>query len=364
MSWDTLVPFLVWQFLIPLAAGWAQSILYSIFIRAGDPKPQPGSARFIKHRRHILIAIYVAYFAFTLYEVDFNLQRSSNAYNDLGVPININESGLNSHFRKLTLRFHPDKLGSGVDRDAANAYYIHLKHARDIILDPTKRFAHDRFGPDIFTQCQSCLTVKDYVDSALLSALTNYGVLFVFLIGANALGFLKDGSYWRYLGLLAVATFEVRTAMRPDHPAILAEYLNPLVASFNLRPAYLPFQAIAIAKKASISAAQFLALLMPLYRMDPEHPTQPTDDTENTQHQQLDRLSAFVAESNKDASRLLELESTPYRENEKAKSELREALKKYMVQNVVHQEREVRNAIGQSMAKRRSGVPHGAQGTK
>jgi hypothetical protein len=239
-----------------------------------------------------------------------------------------------------------------------------LKHARDVILDPAKRFAYDRFGPDIFAQCQSCVTVKDYVDSALLSALTSYGVLLVFLVGANALGFLKDGSYWRYLGLLAVAAFEVRTAMRPDHPSILSKYLNPLVASLNLRPAYLPFQIIAIAKKASISAAQFLALLMPLYRLDPERPNQPTDDTEATQHQQIDRLSAFVGECHKDASRLLELESTPFRDNEKAKGELRDALKKYMVQNVLHQEKDVRNAIGQSIARRRTGVPHGAQGTK
>ncbi|KAH6642861.1 hypothetical protein C7974DRAFT_328537 [Boeremia exigua] len=364
MSWDTLGPFLVWQFLIPMAAGWAQSILYSIFIRAGDPKPQPGSVRFVKHRRQILIAIYVAYFAFTIYEVDFNLQRSSNAYNDLGVPINVDESGLNSRFRKLTIRFHPDKIAANVNREAANAYYIHLKQARDIILDPAKRFAYDRFGPDIFRQCQSCITVKDYVDSASLSALTNYGALLVLLIGANALGFAKDGLYWRYLGLLAVATFEVRSAMRPDHPAFLTKYLNPFVAAFNLRPAYLPFQVIAIAKKASISAAQFLALLMPLYRIDPQRPQQPTDDSERTQHEQLDRLNAFIAECNKDASRLLELESTPYRDNERAKGELREALKKYMVQNVVHQERDVRNAIGQSMAKRRTGAPHGAQGTK
>ncbi len=346
------------------AAGWIQSILYSIFIRAGDPKPQPGSLRFVKHRRQILIAIYAAYFAFTIYEVDFNLQRSSNAYADLGVPVNVDETGLNSRFRKLTIRFHPDKIGPGVDRDAANAYYIHLKHARDIILDPAKRFAYDRFGPDIFRQCQSCLTVKEYVDSALLSAVTNYGVLLVFLIGANALGFLKDGSYWRYLGLLAVATFEIRTAMRPDHPSILTNYLNPLVASLHLRPPYLPFQAIAIAKKASISAAQFLALLMPLYRIDPSRPVHATDDTPETHHKQLDRLEASVGEVHKDAARLLELESIPIRENEKAKSELREALKKYMVQNVVHQERDVRNAIGLSMARRRTGVPHGAVGTK
>lgn len=206
--------------------------------------------------------------------------------------------------------------------------------------------------------------MKDYLDSALLSGLTNYGVLLVFLMGANALGFLRDGAIWRYLALLAVATFELDIAVRPDHPSFLTNYLNPFVTLLGLRPAYLPFQFIAIVKKASISFAQFMGLLMPLYRFDPERPTQPTDDTDATQHQQLDRLNAFVAECNKDATRLLELESTPFKENERAKGELREALKKYMVQNVVHQEKEVRNAIGQSMAKRRTGAPHGAQGTK
>ncbi|CAA9967030.1 hypothetical protein PTNB73_09863 [Pyrenophora teres f. teres] len=364
VSFDTIGPFLVWQFLIPFAAGWVQTILYSIFIRAGNPKPHPGSPRFIKHRRNILIAIYAAYFVFTIYEVDFNLQRSSNAYNDLGVPINVDESGLNSRFRKLTVRFHPDKIGPNVDRNMANNYYVHLKHARDIILDPAKRFAYDRFGPDIFAQCQNCLTIKDYTDNALLTAGTTYGALLIFLIGANALGFLSDGSYWRYLGLLAVATFEVRTALRPDHPAVLSKYLNPLVASTNLRPAYLPFQIVAIAKKASISLAQFLALLMPLYRADSQNPAKPTDDSDETRHRQLDRLGGLVEEINKDANRLLELESIPYRDNERAKSELREALKKYMVQNVVHQEKEVRNAMGQVMMRKRTGVPHGAVGTK
>jgi curved DNA-binding protein CbpA len=341
-----------------------QIVLYSIFIRAGDPKPQPGSARFIKHRRNILIAVYAAYFAFTVYEVDFNLQRSSNAYNDLGVPINVDENVLNSRFRRLTIKYHPDKIGPNVDRDAANSYYVHLKHARDIILDPAKRFAYDRFGPNIFAQCQSCLTTKEYTDSALLTAGTTYGALLIVLIGANALGFLTDGSYWRYLGLLAVAAFEVRTALRPDHPAFLSQYLNPLITSSHLRPAYLPFQIITITKKSAISLAQFLALLMPLYRADPSKPTKPNDDTENARHEQLDRLSALVSENNKDANRLLELESIPYRDNEKAKSELREALKKYMVQNVLHQEKEVRTAMGELMMRKRVGVPHGAQGTK
>ncbi|PSN72662.1 hypothetical protein BS50DRAFT_545377 [Corynespora cassiicola Philippines] len=364
VDWDTVVPFFIWQFLIPLGAGWAQTVLYSIFIRAGDPKPQPGSPRFMRHRRQILMAVYVAYFAFTIYEVDFDLQRASNAYNDLGVPIDVDESGLQSRFRKLTVRFHPDKIRPGVDRDRANDYYVHLKHARDIILDPAKRFAYDRFGPDILRQCQQCLTTKEFTDNALLSSVGTYGALLVFLLGANALGFMKDGAYWRYLALLAVATFEARTAMRPDHPPFLTAWLNPWMATLHLRPPYLPFQVSAIIKKASISAAQFLGLLIPLYRDDPQRPTKPNDDSEEARHQQLDRLEHVIRDSALDASRLLDLESIPFRDNEKAKTELRDALKKYMVQNVVHQEREVRNAIGQSIVRRRAGVPHGAQGTR
>jgi hypothetical protein len=345
-------------------AGWVQSIYYSIFIRAGEPKPQPGTVRFVKHRRIILMTVYLAYFLFTIYEVDYELQRKSNAYTDLGVPLDVNESGLASHFRRLTMRYHPDKVGPRVDRDRANDYYVHLKHARDVVLDPVKRFAYDRFGPDILGQCQQCLTVKEYTGHALLGVLYTYGALFAFLLGANALGFLKDGAYWRYLAILAIATFEVRTALRPDHPPFLARYVNPFFASAKLRPAYLPFQATVVIRKAALSATQCLGLLMPLWRDDPTKPPKPTDDSEEARHKQVDRLEVVVRESAQDASRLLNLESIPYRENERAKNELKEALKKYMVQNVVHQERDVRNAIGQSIARRRAGAPAGARGTK
>jgi hypothetical protein len=310
------------------------------------------------------MAIYAAYFLFTIYEVDHGLQQASNAYNDLGVPVAVDESGLASRFRKLTVRFHPDKVGPGVDRDKANDYYVHLKQARDVILDPAKRFAYDRFGPDILRQCTHCVTVREYTMHALLVVLYTYGALLIFMFGANALGYLKDGAYWRYLAILAVATYEVRTAMRPDHPPLLAAYLNPFFATTRLRPEYLPFQITAVIRKATLSLAQFLGLLIPLYREDSKKPAKTVDDSEETRHKQLDGLEKVLQENYVDAARLVELETTPYRGNERAKTELREALRKFMIQNVVQSEREVRNAIGESMVRRRQGVPHGAQGTK
>lgn len=311
------------------------------------------------------MAIYVAYFAFIIYEVDFNLQRSSNAYNDLGVPITVDENGLASRFRKLTVRFHPDKVGPNVDRDRANDYYVHLKHARDIILDPAKRFAYDRFGPDILRQCSHCLTVKEFTNHALLVVLYTYGALMAFLFGANALGFLKDGAYWRYLAILAVATYEVRTALRADHPPFLAKYLNPFFVSMRVRPhQYLPFEATTVIRKAALSAAQFLGLLIPLWRDDPQKPAKAADDSEEARHKQLDRLENTITQSASLSTRLVEMESMPYRQNPEAKNELRDALKDYMTKNTIHMDREVRNAMGQSIARRRVGVPSGARGTK
>jgi hypothetical protein len=363
-SRDVLYALIVWQFLIPLAAGWVQTIAYGLFIRAGDPKPQPGSARYNNHRRLILMAVYAAYFLFTVYELDWNLQREGNAYADLGVPLDVMDGGLQSRFRKLTVRFHPDKVGPGTDRDAANDYYIRLKHARDIILDPAKRFAYDRFGPAMLDECQSCITVRDFTQQALLGVLYTYGPILLVLLAANTLGFFKDGAYWRYLAILALATYEVRTALRPDHPPFLTKYLNPFFESLRLRPPYLPFQATSLLRNAALSLGQLLGLIMPLYRADPQKPASATDDSNEARHKQLDRLTTSVIEVNEHTSRLLELESMPYRGNERAKHELREAMKKYMVQNVVHQERDVRNAIGVSMRKRREGVPMGAKGTR
>ncbi|KAF1971566.1 hypothetical protein BU23DRAFT_569732 [Bimuria novae-zelandiae CBS 107.79] len=362
-SWDTLGPFIVWQFLIPYAAAWTQSFLYSIFIRAGSSKPQPGTPRFLKHRRQIFMALYLAYFLFTIYEADFHLQRSRTAYTSLGVPHNVTESVLNSRFRRLTVKYHPDKF-SPKDRDWANDFYVHLKHARDILLDPAKRWAYDRFGEDGLRQCVKCVTVGEYTTNALVVSMGTYGALTLFLLAANALGFFRDGAYWRYLAILAVAAYDVRTAMRPDHPPFLTQWLNPLVTSLNIRPAYLPFQATAIVKKVAISGAQFLGLIIPLYRDEVGAKVQPVDDSEESRHKQVDRLQAVVEAGNADVTRILELESTIFKENERAKGELREAMKKFMVNNVVHQEPEVRNAIGQRIGRRRTGAPHGAVGTK
>lgn len=313
----------------------------------------------------MLVTLYIAYFLFQIYETDYHLQETSNAYNDLGIPIAASESDINSRFRKLTVRYHPDKIGPRVDRDKATEFYVHLKQMRDIVLDPAKRFAYDRFGLEALQKCQNCITPKDYIWHALGVTVVSYGALMAILVGANALGFFRDGAYWRYLAILAMATYEVRTALRPDAPPFLSLYLNPLLTGMKLRPAYLPFQLTAVLRKAALALSHCLGLLIPMYRDDPLRPSaaKSGDDSDEARHRQIDRLENAVRHSGILASGLVDMETTPYKGEEGAKRELREAMKKYMMQNTLHSDREVRNAIGQNLKRRREGAPHGARGT-
>ncbi|OCL14555.1 hypothetical protein AOQ84DRAFT_22904 [Glonium stellatum] len=364
MAYNELVSFFVWQYVIPFAVGWIQAILYGIFIRAGDPKPQPGSAKFVKHRRLILMSVYAVYLILNIYEVDRDIQTAGNLYQDLSVPFDVDDRALQSRFRRLTVQYHPDKISSAADRSAANDYYVHLKNARDIIIDPVKRFAYDRFGPEVF-QCERlCVTIRDYEIHALYITVIRYGLIAALLVAVNALGYMKDGAYWRYLAIVSLLTFEFRTALRPDYPPILTKLVNPLLTKFNLHPPYLPFQVITLMRRASYTFAVFLGLLIPLYRQQPQQPASKGEDSDEARHQQLDRLANLTREIQADATRLLDLESIPFKADEKKKGELRKALKSWMVQNVVHAEKDVRNAIGMSLTKRRQGAPAGAKGTK
>jgi len=86
---------------LQLVTGYLQSLYYGITIRAGEPKPQPGSTRFIKHRRAIHVAVIVFYLLYTIYEADWQLRRAGDFYQDLSVPHDVDDKALQSRFRRM-----------------------------------------------------------------------------------------------------------------------------------------------------------------------------------------------------------------------------------------------------------------------
>lgn len=68
-------------------------------------------------------------------------------YETLGVERNADDAALKSAYRKLALRFHPDR---NPDDTAAEQRFKDINQAYDVLKDPQKRAAYDRFGHDAF----------------------------------------------------------------------------------------------------------------------------------------------------------------------------------------------------------------------
>ncbi len=68
-------------------------------------------------------------------------------YEVLGVPKNADDATLKSAFRKLAMQFHPDKNPGDAE---AERKFKELNEAYQILSDPQKRGAYDRFGHQAF----------------------------------------------------------------------------------------------------------------------------------------------------------------------------------------------------------------------
>ncbi|KAF7190534.1 Chaperone protein DnaJ [Pseudocercospora fuligena] len=348
MASNQLLSLAGWYFLPNLVTSYLQPALYTIFIRAGDPKPQPGTARFNRDRRNLQVAVIVAYLLYTIYEADYQLQLAGDFYRLLGLTPSATEREVQSKFRRLTVQFHPDKA-SGPDKAQIERIYVQLQIARDTLVDPAKRFAYDRFGPDILGW-QNCKLIRDFIFSGLQGTLVYYIGSAVALVGLGVLGYLRQGVFWRYLVMAGLFVIEMHAATRPHFPALLTQLVNPMVAATGLRSPYLPFQMITLLRKLAVTFFIAMSQLGPLLQ-DPKQA--PAGDGSSIAPQQLDRIDALAAVTDQELQRLLGFELTPFAIEEKAAKELRGTLKDWLVQNSIRNDPEVKMAIEKHFERRR-----------
>ncbi|KAK4241291.1 chaperone protein DnaJ [Achaetomium macrosporum] len=363
-----------WSFLPNLVTSWTQSLYYSITIRAGDPKPQPGTPRYAEHRRRIHILVVALYLLYTIYETDYDLQRAGSFYTDLGVPLNATDREIKSRFRRLAALYHPDKAATTNNNNNnqadINAYFVHLKTAADTLTDPAKRFAYERFGPEIVGWGPRCVTVRDYVVRGAQALVPYYGTAAVVLYGLGLLGYLDWGRYERWLVLAVLFVFEVHSATRPGTPFLLDRVVNPLVGRGGRAP-YVQFQAVALARKLSVTVYIAFSQIGPLLTADTSSGqlvvrgrTGGGGDDEAVLRQGLERLEMTVKRLDADAARLLETEMAPFAGDEETRNSMWAKVKEWLVQNTIRSDPMVRDALGRSFAKRRMEAPAGARGNR
>ncbi|KAI9682161.1 MAG: hypothetical protein M1817_000215 [Caeruleum heppii] len=357
-----------WTLLPNLVTGWVQSLYYGLTIRAGDPKPQPGSPRWNTHRRRIQIVVIAAYLLYTIVETDWEIRRAGDFYQDLGVTPDVDDRGIKSRFRRLAALHHPDKISSAApdSRASSESYFVHLKQAQDTLLDPTKRFAYDRFGPDS-TSWRHCSSVRDYLLLGMENAAPYYvgGGVFMLLLGWT--GYLEWGCYWRYIIFASLALFEFSTITRPYTLPVLTSFLNPLISKLTAHPPYVPFQSLILIRKLVLTLFIAFSQLGPLLSEPAPSPTPATKPASAKDHeaQQLSRLAGLTAATDFEATRLLGLEMSPFAGDDEGLGRVRGRMQEWLVQNTVRADPEVRDAVGRVLVrKRREGAPQGARGTK
>lgn len=243
------------------------------------------------------------------------------------------------------------------DNPLAEATFIHLRRASDTLIDPAKKFAYDRFGSSML-EWKHCVTIKDYIQTGASQIVPYYVVSAAFLALLGFFGYMESGKYWRFLTMASLLVFEGFVISRSTWPAILTKFVNPII-SLSGRPPYLPFQAVVLARKLSITFFIALGQISPLLKSPQQSGTEAA-----RQKMQLDRLDALAKHNDQEATRLLGLELTPFAADDVAGREVREKLKQWLVQNTVRSAPEVRDAVGRALQRRRLDAPAGAKGTK
>lgn len=346
-----------------------QSIYYGVTIRAGDQKPAPGSPRYNEHRRRIYILVVSFYLFYTIYEADYVLQRAGTFYSDLGVPADAGEKEIKSRFRRLAATYHPDKLGSDAAADSGD-FFMRLKTASEVLTDPAKRFAYERFGPEMLNW-QHCTTARDYIMRGAQALIPYYLLASIVMYAMGMMGYLEWGKYWRWLTIVVLCVFELHTITRPSYPKLVGKIINPLLTRFTSHGPYLPFQLITLARKLSVTFYIALSQIGPLVLRHGNNAggkggtaASTGDTSEKVLRQTLERMEQAAQTLDADAARLMELEMAPFANDPAAVNSMRGKLREWLVQNTIRSDPMVKDALGRSFQKRRADAPAGAKGTR
>lgn len=134
---------LLWAFLPPqltqILLPYVSSTLPFLF-----PPSSPGTPGYRRNYRLLFTALVTLWLGYTF--ITQSEERSRSYYDVLGVSYGAGEAELKKAFRGLSRVYHPDRLGrlSEEESEMANARFVGIRRAYEILSEPTTRFIYDR----------------------------------------------------------------------------------------------------------------------------------------------------------------------------------------------------------------------------
>lgn len=132
------------------------------------------------HHRRARIALVLGYLAYSVFSIYFaqSTGLEKNYYSLLGLPreaIEHDPSGVvKGHWRRLARRFHPDKVGK-----QGEAFFVRLRTGVETLESDHKRWAYERFGPEIHEWGAKLVTPREFLMTGALRSLAWWAFAFV-----------------------------------------------------------------------------------------------------------------------------------------------------------------------------------------
>ncbi|CEH13695.1 Molecular chaperone (DnaJ superfamily) [Ceraceosorus bombacis] len=210
---SALLPFVYWSTLPGIGTQLALHAFYTI-----SPSLRPTTQSDVAlHFNRARVLVVSAYLFYTLHQA--LVGASPNFYTTLGLPLDVETEHVPRAFRKLARIYHPDKVGP-----RGEAFFIAARTAADVIGDPTKRYAYDRFGPSVIAW-EKLYTVREHMGQGFQEALPYYVLqpaILSFINWLNGDGFID---FWRATLFMLMASSELYLCALPERPALLVRLL-------------------------------------------------------------------------------------------------------------------------------------------
>lgn len=137
--------------------------------------PTPGTQAFATQKKICFSIVIAGYLIWT--SLQAYIGAPENFYQLLGVMPDADDATLKTAFRNFARYNHPDRVGQ-----QGEARFIAARDAFDTLKSSTKRYAYDRFGPDVVKWVADCTTISDYIEKGLLASCGFYIVSAVAMV--------------------------------------------------------------------------------------------------------------------------------------------------------------------------------------
>lgn len=324
-----LTSFLGWTFLPSLAT----TIIQRTYFRVTNQPFVGNSPPVQRQRRNIYVFVVAAYLSYCVYasymaivgDMD-PLEGKLGIYSVLGVEPDIEEKGLKTVFRRLSVKHHPDKVNGSV-ADAEEAW-IRLKTGYDVVINPVLRFGYDRLGSVVIKWLRNSgddlskaglATVREVVYKGVRKSLVYYAVSVFF---SEVLAFFKVanvGRMWKSYIMVCGLVAELWIMTRSTKGTLILGLL--------------PFQVIKLLRRLSILVLIAINQLTPQF----QGPTR-------TVEAEMTRLAALVDQAAEIVDKQISVERAPFVDD---MAGLKNKLQHAVVENNILNDLEVADAMNQ-----------------